>query len=287
MIMAPSLPAYGKLSREFRRLLRQSGTLTLRPFALATRCRFVFILGHMRSGSTLLCHLLCSSGEIIGFGETHTNYHRRSDLAKLLVSVWIQTTKNPLRYKYVLDKIVDAQHVLCDAVLRDQRTRYVLLVREPLASMASIVAMRRQFHEDEESLQQSIEFAANHYAIRLSQLVQLAKSANDPTRCLLVTHRQLLTETPLVFQALEAHLHLREPLREDYQIMPTTGKPGIGDPSPNILLGKISRTLPRKHLSLPPQLQSRLEDCYQHCIVQLQESATIPDVARNRASHAA
>jgi len=241
----------------------------------------------MRSGSTLLCHLLCSSGEIIGFGETHTNYYRRSDLAKLLVSVWIQTAKNPLQYENVLDKIVDNQHTLCDAVLKDQRTRYVFLVREPLASMASLVAMRRQFHQGKESLQQSVEFATNHYANRLTQLAQVAKVVADPRRCLLVTHQQLLTETPLAFRAMETFLRLRNPLCEDYQVMPTTGRPGIGDPSSNILLGRISRSLPRKHVSLPPQVQTHLESCYQQCLAQLQLMATIPGVATYHTSSAA
>jgi LPS sulfotransferase NodH len=35
---------------------------------------FVHILSHMRSGSTLLAHLLASHPEIIGYGETHIRY---------------------------------------------------------------------------------------------------------------------------------------------------------------------------------------------------------------------
>src|SRR3972149_8331155 len=91
----------GKLRREFGRLMRQVNTLAMRPLALTARNRFLFILGHMRSGSSLLCHLLCSSEDIIGFGEAHNDYRRRSDLSKLLACVWHYTGKNPLQYRYV------------------------------------------------------------------------------------------------------------------------------------------------------------------------------------------
>jgi hypothetical protein len=95
-----------KLRREFGRASLQVRTFAWRPLALTARNEFLFVLGHMRSGSTLLCHLLCNSDEIIGFGETHNNYRRRSDLAKLLTSVRASTGKNPFKYRYVLDKIV-------------------------------------------------------------------------------------------------------------------------------------------------------------------------------------
>ena len=264
-----------KLRREFGRLLAQSNTLTMRPRALTTRTQFLFVLGHMRSGSTLLCHLLCNSSEIVGFGETHNNYRRRSDLAKLLMSVRKYTGKNPMDYRYVLDKIVGAQHVINAAVLTDRRTRYVFLIREPMASVASIVAMRRQFND--ESPDQSLEFAIEHYTGRLAQLEQFAHTIDDPQRCLLVTHRQLLGETQAAFRALETFLGLNTRMREDYAIMPTTGQPGIGDPSPNIRLGKIDRSLPRKYVALPGKLQQHLDQCYVTCAEKLREMVQTPD----------
>ena len=265
-----------KLRREFGRLLAQSNTLTIRPRALTTRTQFLFILGHMRSGSTLLCHLLCNSSEIVGFGETHNNYRRRSDLAKLLISVRKHTGKNPTRHRYVLDKIVGGQHILNTAVLNDRRTRYIFLIREPRATIASIVAMRRQFQN--ESADQSLAFAIEHYSERLAQLRQLAQTIDDPQRCLLVTHRQLLGETEPAFWALETFLGLTAPMCETYAVMPTAGQPGIGDPSPNIRLGKIDRSLPRKHIALPPLIEQQLEQRYEMCAAKLGEMIQTPEV---------
>lgn len=259
-----------KLRREWGRLAFQAKILAMRPQALTVRNQFLFILGHMRSGSTLLCHLLCNADDIIGFGETHSDYRRRSDLAKLLVSVGRHTGKAFRQYRYVLDKIVGTQHVLNAAVLTDRRTRYVFLVREPLATIASIVAMRRQFHD--ETPHQLLRFATRHYTERLAQLLRLAETIDDRDRCLLLTHQQLLAETPVAFRALEEFLDLRSPLREDYKIMPTTGQPGIGDPSPNIRLGKIARSLPRQHVDISLPLRSHLEQCYKSCLEKLTET---------------
>jgi hypothetical protein len=130
--------------------------------------------------------------------------------------------------------------------------------------------MRRQYHD--ETHQQLVAFAAGHYTDRLAHLLRLAHRIDDRDRCLLVTHRQLVAETPAAFGALEQFLDLRAPLREDYQIMPTTGQAGIGDPSPNIRLGKIARSLPKKHVDLSSSLQIQLEQCYENCVEQLRQT---------------
>jgi hypothetical protein len=258
-----------KLRREFGRFKRQLNTIAMRPVALTARNRFLFILGHMRSGSSLLCHLLCSSDDIIGFGEAHNDYRRRSDLSKLLAAVRHYTGKNPLQYRYVLDKVVGVQHVLSDSLLSDQRTRYVFLVREPMATIASLIAMRQRYHN--ETLEQLVAFATSNYTQRLAQLVQIGQTVDDPRRCLIVTHGQLIDETSATFAALEDFLDLRAPLREEYRVMPTTGQPGIGDPSPNIRRGKIDRSLPRKEVDLTGQMRAELEERYETCIKELRE----------------
>jgi hypothetical protein len=256
-----------KLRRGVSQLLLHANTLALRPASLSAKRQYLFVLSHMRSGSTLLCHVLCTSNEIIGFGEAHIQYQCRSDLAKLLVSVRIHTGKNPLQYRYVMDKLVGAHDVLSTSILADSRTRYLFLVREPMASIGSIVAMRRGYFN--ETLDQAVEFATNYYAERLPQFVALAAKINDPHRCFLVTHSQLLAETTATYRALQGFLGLEAPLREEYEITPTSGKLGIGDPSSNIRLGKIDRSLPRKETALPTELLNQMQNCYKHCVDEL------------------
>ena len=160
------------------------------------------------------------------------------------------------------------QHTISQTVLTDSRTRYVFLVREPLASLASIVAMRRHFHPAETS-EQVRAFAVQHYTERLGQLQDLATTIGERERCLLVTHHQILAETSFTFGALESFLGLSAPLREEYDIMPTTGQPGIGDPFGNIRLGKIDRSLPKKQVDLSDAQRDQVIMCYESCLKKL------------------
>src|SRR5262245_43075311 len=93
-----------RLHRHWSRATLCAQALDLRARSFGSESQYLFILGHMRSASSLLCQLLCTSDEIAGFGETHNNYRRRSDLAKLLISVSKQRGKSSLQRRYVLDK---------------------------------------------------------------------------------------------------------------------------------------------------------------------------------------
>jgi hypothetical protein len=104
-----------------------------------------------------------------------------------------------------------------------------------------------------------------HYTERLGQLRQFAETIDDPQRCLLVTHQQVLNDTTATFTALEGFLDLRSRLREDYDVTATTGKPGVGDPFPSIRLGKIHRSLPKKHVELSNSQRHRVQKCYEEC----------------------
>ena len=48
---------------------------------------YIFVLSHMRSFSSLLCHILGSHSEISGYLETHLSYIGRSDLHRLEAKV--------------------------------------------------------------------------------------------------------------------------------------------------------------------------------------------------------
>ncbi|MCI0334859.1 MAG: hypothetical protein L0228_16720, partial [Planctomycetes bacterium] len=144
-----------------------------------------------------------------------------------------------------------------------------------MASMASIVAMRRIYHD--ETLPQLVDFSIQHYTQRLAQLLKLAETINDRSRCLLLTHQQMLGETASTFRALEKFLALRAPLREDYKVTPTTGQPGVGDPTSSIRIGRIDRSLPRKHIELSAELHAQVQQCYETCLQKLGKMMPTPN----------
>ena len=67
--------------------------------------RQVFLLGHLRSHSPLLSHILGSHPQIDGECETHIQYRTRFDLWRLHRRVR-KLTGQPLRGDYVLDTVL-------------------------------------------------------------------------------------------------------------------------------------------------------------------------------------
>ena len=65
--------------------------------------RYLFVLSHMRSFSSLLCHILGSHPEIAGYAEAHQAYAGRADLLQLTRKVE-STLEGAVAGRYVLDK---------------------------------------------------------------------------------------------------------------------------------------------------------------------------------------
>jgi hypothetical protein len=101
--------------------------------------RYLFVLGHMRSYSSLLCHILGSHPQIDGYCETHIKYRTRLDLLRLRSRV-VKLTGEPLRGRYVLEKMLH-NYAFAPSILRSPRTFALVLVRQPIPAVQSIVNM--------------------------------------------------------------------------------------------------------------------------------------------------
>lgn len=207
--------------------------------------RYLFILGHMRSGSTLLTHLLASNRDVIGFGETFLSYASRQDLACLICTAYRAHRRIRMHEKYVLDKILHNGLTIGDEILRSKDCYFIFLIREPIGAVASMVKAFPDWFTGETLDSETVRSnALEHYMGRLAQLCKYAETIACKERTLLLSHSQLENDTTTTFKKLEAMLDLREPLTERYTVTRTTGRRG-GDPSPNILLGYIDRNRPK------------------------------------------
>lgn len=204
--------------------------------------RLLFILSHMRSGSSLLTHLLNANPEIIGYGETHLEYHQPQDIQSLLYRVYTrsQEFRMPqhignlrMHHGYVMDKLLH-NHKLGDwALLNSEHVYVIFLVREPVRSLASLCDLKSHWTASD---------SLSYYRDRLETLVKYAQFINDSSRSLLLTYEQLLNDTQNVLETLQCFLQTRTPFSEEYQVLKTTGQKGVGDSKGNIKAGKIVRT---------------------------------------------
>jgi hypothetical protein len=235
------------------------------PFSSARR--YLFVLGHMRSYSSLLCHILGSHPQIDGYCETHVKYRTRFDLLRLRSRV-VKLTGEPLRGRYVLDKVLH-NYAFASSISRSPNTLSIVLVRRPVPTVQSIVNMG--LHYSDIAWYRDLDVVARYYEERLATLVRLADELRG--RVMFVEAETLLSRTGDVLQGIGGLLELDEPLRSDYKRFAHTGEGGFGDPSETISTGRVTSAArePRTPIILPAALTARLETAYATCSASLRD----------------
>ena len=204
--------------------------------------RFLFVVSHMRSFSSLLCHILGSHPEISGYAEAHLSYFGRLDLQRLARKVQ-QVTGNPELRRYVLDKILHNHREIAPAILDRSEVKVLFLLRNAedtfrsLLNLSHIRGNKSKFSDPTRVL--------DYYARRLRQLE--GYSAQLVGKAFFLESERLLADTDQVLVELARWLGLRDALKTDYRTFPFTGAPGYGDPSPNIMSGKVVRSDEDRH----------------------------------------
>jgi len=104
------------------------------PYKVRLRKRdykFIFLCSHMRSGSSLLTHILVSNPEIIGYGETHINYSSEANLNELVKKVYSKVKNYKMDENYVLDKVLHNNKFEDYHFLTSDHIKTIFLLREP------------------------------------------------------------------------------------------------------------------------------------------------------------
>jgi hypothetical protein len=229
--------------------------------------RYLFVLGHMRSYSSLLCHILGSHPQVDGYCETHVKYRRRLDLLRLRSRV-VKLTGEPLRGRYVLDKMLH-NYPLASSIVRSPRTLAIVLVRRPVPTVQSIVNMG--LHYGAIAWHRDLDTVVRYYEERLGMLARLAGELRG--RFMFIEAETLLSRTGDVLQNIARLLELNEPLRSDYRRFAHTGEGGFGDPGETIVTGRVSNVAreQRTPVMVPPALTARLEMAYTTCMASLRD----------------
>ena len=227
---------------------RGRGMLLMEP-ALLKFHRYLLVLAHARSFSTLLCHILGSHPRICGYSEAMIPYQTAVDLIRLN-SMVSRAGNYRGDSEYVVDKLILDNFDVSDVVLRIPRVTPLLIIREPESSIRSLVRMRTREYEQGIAdwtggmidRARNAELAAVYYIARLGTLrVMVARLEAMGKRALFLTAESLMADTAATFRWLERELGLSEPLCEEYRLFPNTGAVGSGDTSATIRSGRIVR----------------------------------------------
>jgi hypothetical protein len=241
-----------------RQLSFHAAHAALRSFGVKP-LQTVFIMGHMRSGSTLLLHILLTNPELIGCGERNTPYRSAADLDKLEIAARIAQFAPFRRVRYAVDQINHNQFTPNLELLEDKRVRCIFLIREPKETIQSILNLTRDFYE-----QWTIHQAVEYYSRRLETLAECASRLNERNETLAVTYNDLVAATLPALRRLELFLGLEVHLREEYTIQRFTMK--RGDPSGKIGVGRIVRERRLPPVDVPEGELDQAFRAYQNCM---------------------
>jgi hypothetical protein len=211
-------------SQPFEILIRILSQLTELTDTKCVEKRCLFLIGHMRAGSTALSNILCSRPEISGYGESHTNYGipfpiGRLKLKQLRMNVWKKDRD------YLFDKILHNshdQHVESDFF----QSTAIFLVRSPVPTILSI---RNLFTSLNSNQYVTDEQAATYYCERIQHLIHLWHKF-PPENRIGITHSRLIDDTDIILKQINERLSLSPPLENNYTHNKAQGKQGAGDP---------------------------------------------------------
>ncbi len=239
--------------------------------------KVLFILSHMRSGSSLLTHILISNPAIKGYGESHIQYQSEADLKSLLFKVYFHNQeftnfqdlgKLRMNHTYILDKLLHDKKLLDKNLLKLDNFYFIFLIREPHRSLISMLDHKPHWTEKD---------AVNYYTQRLSSLSEYAQIINSKERSLFLTHNQLIHETDKTLKWLQNFLKTSEEFSENYQVLKTTGKRNVGDFKENIRSGRIIRKSRDININISQESLEKTLACYEKYRLELSHKCTIID----------
>lgn len=193
--------------------------------------RTAFLLGHMRSGSSLLTKLLSTTPEVLEFGELHLNYRSKSDFTAMTGRLLWKRRQVRVgdHQRIALDKLLHNYQLpieRCELLVTHQALPMILL-REPAPTISSIVRTFRNFSKDR---------AVDYYIERVNMLTEYARTLGPEIDVLGIEYGDIVDRTDALFDSLTKHLGLEEKLRHQYS---HTGPYGRADPSKNLATGRI------------------------------------------------
>ena len=204
--------------------------------------RYLFVVSHMRSFSSVLCHILGSHAEISGYAEAQLSYFGRLDLQRLARKVR-ETTGNPVLGRYVLDKILHNNREIAPTILDRPDIKVLFLLRNPADTLRSILNLGHT-HGSRAKFSNPVR-VLDYYIKRLQQLEAYCTRVGG--NALFLESERLISDTERVLADLSRWLELGATLKADYRTFRHTGEVLYGDPSPTILAGTVVRSDEDRH----------------------------------------
>jgi hypothetical protein len=198
---------------------------------------------------------MLTNPRIIGCGERNSAYRSARDLDRLEIEARLRRRALFRSFRYAVDQINHDKFTPAEELLRWPRVRLIILVREPLASISSLIRLTRTHYEE-----WPVAKAVDYYTERVAMLTRLARAAAPSGQVLLLTYGELIENTAAMFDRLQSFLGLETGFSEQYALQDFTGT--RGDPAEKISTGRIVRNDPTPMLEIPAMQADRAYAAY-------------------------
>lgn len=241
----------GKMKRLF--------SVIFKPDYITCNVKYLFILSHMRSRSSVLSHILGSNYGICGYSELHRSYLRQKDLVKMREKLY-EDFKCSLTDKYLLDKLLHNNLNISEDILRFAKPKFIFLLRDPESTFKSTINMGFLTGVEWYKVPEKV---LEYYCSRLSRLEAYAEMIGG--NYFFLESDDLVNNTEHVLESLTRWLCLDKPLDNSYLQFNGTGEIGYGDPSDNIRTGKITKTMGYPDIHVSQEILQRATISYEKC----------------------
>lgn len=220
----------------------------------------IFLLSHMRAGTSALSNVLCSHEKITGYGETHVTYSRSYSVGSLVVNQYRRGALDGTA-DYYFDKIL---HNRYDSDLPKQffNSKCIFMVREPFATIQSI---RKLFIAQGSCEYGTDEDAASYYIDRVSRLIRIWLSFPSDTKYGLTTEALMYKPNEKI-KEISDFLYIKPNLVNQYVISKASLMPGAGDPldcaSYNSIESRSEKVVSEQELSISEDTVNRVKAVY-------------------------
>ncbi len=201
----------------------------------------IFILSHMRSTSTLLCHILSSHEKICGHRELHSSYSGSFDILKTK-SRLIMEKDSYDKSDYLLDKLLHNKLEINEDLFKAP-PKYIFLLRNPERTMSSMIKM----HLKDGNKEKNINTLVDYYVNRVKFISEQWNVLNGEK--IYISSEDLTNKPDETLSKISNFLTLNTPISQNYSTYVDTGKGGIGDQSNNIKKGVILKSTPEDEYS--------------------------------------
>lgn len=200
----------------------------------------LLLMGHMRSGSSLLSTILTANPDINGYGEAKVKYTDAREFLTLRGKIAIVQLLNrrvpQRRFRYVYDKILHQRLMPGPEPLRTPNTRVILLTRPPEPTLRSIMG----------AFGWEADRSARYLLREYEHLTSLAQNMPAGVEVVSIHHEDLIAQPEALLEALTCWLGLDTPLTPEFDPKARVKLIGSNDRSERIDAGQVIQTA-RKH----------------------------------------